>query len=32
MIIKKLFGYIPIYKLDKSKHRQYTSLYEDLCM
>lgn len=31
MIIKKLFGYIPIFKFDKSKHRQYTINYEDLC-
>jgi hypothetical protein len=32
MILKKLFGYIPVFKLDKSQHRQYTCLYDDLCM
>jgi len=32
MTFMKLFGYIPIFKLDKSQHRQYTCLYEDLCM
>jgi hypothetical protein len=32
MILKKLFGYIPVFTLDKSQHRQYSSMYEDLCM
>jgi len=31
MILKKLFGYIPIFNNDKSEHRKYTSMYEDLC-
>lgn len=31
MILKKLFGYIPIYVHDKSEHRKYTIMYEDLC-
>ena len=30
-MIKRLFGFIPIYLYDKSKHRQYTIMYEDLC-
>lgn len=31
MILKKLFNYIPIFTYDKSKHRKYTIMYEDLC-
>jgi hypothetical protein len=31
MILKKLFDYIPVFKNDKSGHRKYTIMYEDLC-
>jgi hypothetical protein len=30
-MIKRLLGYIPMFQGDLSKHRKYTSMYEDLC-
>ena len=31
MILEKLFGFVPVFKFDKSGHRRYTIKYEDLC-
>lgn len=31
MFLKRLFGFVPVFKYDVSQHRKYTYLYEDLC-